>query len=91
MGVETRTEITKSLIIKGESIKILHRPDSNLSAFESFGNKITFVEGDLSDTILLQKELEHIDTVIHCAALVSFDKKDRKKNPTPRISFCLAG
>ena len=73
------TEITKSLIIKGESIKILHRPDSNLSAFKSFGNKITFVEGDLSDTILLQKELVNIDTVIHCAALVSFDKKDRKK------------
>ena len=77
------TEITKSLIVKGESIKVLHR--SNISELKSFGSKITLVEGDLSDTALLQKELEDIDTVIHCAALVSFDKKDRKKLDTYNV------
>lgn len=69
-------EITKALALKGETIKVLHRTSSDTKALDSIDGKIIKVEGDLFDSTLLEKELEDVHTIIHCAALVSFKPKD---------------
>ncbi len=42
-------------------------------------NNIDWFEGDLLDIFSLEKGLENVKTVYHCAALVSYNPKDEKK------------
>lgn len=42
-------------------------------------DQINWVKGDITDTSSLTHALENVQTVIHCAALVSFHKKDLDK------------
>jgi len=71
--------IVKALAIKGERIKIFHRPESDLSILDDVKGKIIKVEGRLNDAILLSEELKDVHTIIHAAALVSFAKKDEQE------------
>ena len=71
--------ILKSLAIQGKKIKILHRPESNLSIIDDIDGDIISIEGSLDDIPLLIEELKGVHTIIHAAALVSFDKKDKQE------------
>ena len=77
------------LLQSGQSVKALCRPDSDLgkvsALFESYGPetralfpKIKWVEGDLNDLPSLIHAFEEVTEVYHCAALISFDPKDRE-------------
>jgi len=74
----------------GKPVKALKRPASNLGQTlkifsfyeenpEPLFNRIEWVEGDTLDYFSLEKILEGVDEVFHCAALVSFDSSERKK------------
>jgi len=77
------------LLQSGQSVKALCRPESDLgkvsALFESYGPetgalfpKIKWVEGDLNDLPSLIHAFEEVTEVYHCAALISFDPKDRE-------------
>lgn len=77
------------LLHSGQSVKALCRPESNLdkvsALFESYGPqtgvlfpKIQWVEGDLNDLPSLIQAFEEVTEVYHCAALISFNPKDRE-------------
>ncbi len=74
----------------GRRIKALKRETSNIQQVlktfsycdeqaESLFEKIEWVNGDILDYFGLEKLLKEVDEVYHCAAIVSFDPKQRKK------------
>lgn len=76
------------LIKKGENVRALKRPGSTLSRTEkifsyytpdylSLLQKIEWVEGDILDKDELGKQLYGVDQIYHCAAIISFDSRDR--------------
>jgi len=75
------------LSISGERIRAIHRKNSNLDAvkrvFGYYGSeckklyhKIEWIEANIIDVPSLEKAFEKITHVYHCAAIVSFNKKD---------------
>ena len=78
------------LLQSGQRVKALCRPESDLgkvsTLFESYGPetgalfpKIQWVEGNLNDLPSLIQAFEEVTEVYHCAALISFNPKDRER------------
>jgi len=76
------------LLSRGEKIRALKRPSSNIEQVrkvfsyytpeaDDLFNQIEWVDGDVLDFYSLKEALEGIDQVYHCAAIVSFDAKKR--------------
>ncbi|UII34993.1 NAD-dependent epimerase/dehydratase family protein [Fulvivirga ulvae] len=55
------------------------RPSSDLSLLEDILGKITLHKGDILDTESFSGVLDESDIIIHCAAIVSYNQKDRQK------------
>lgn len=72
--------IIKQLVEKGYTVRAIRRRNKTPFWIEKeIIDKVQWVEGDVLDVIALQDVMEEVDTVIHSAAVVSFDKKDRKQ------------
>lgn len=79
-----------ALLRKGEKVRALKREKSNtdqvLETFrwyaedaEDLFNRIEWVNGDILDIYSLLPQLAGVDTIYHCAALISFDSQFHKK------------
>jgi dihydroflavonol-4-reductase len=81
--------IVYDLLKRNERVRALKRSSSDMAFAEKvlrfYGaadadlTKIDWAEGDLLDIFSLEKALEEVKTVYHCAALVSYDPKDEPK------------
>ena len=77
--------ILKELVEKGYSVRAIRRsnkPDGYRVPFfisTDILNKVEWVNSDVLDVISLKEAMQGIDAVIHSAALVSFDKRERKQ------------
>ena len=81
--------IAYDLLKQNEEVRALKRSSSDMAFAEKvlrfYGasdadlRNIQWIEGDLLDIFSLEKALEGVKTVYHCAALVSYDPKDEKK------------
>ena len=80
--------ILLKLTEKGQKVKALKRKKSSLTVIEnifSHYNKtellqsIEWIDGDILDLFSLEKGIKDCKTVIHCAAIVSFNPKDFEK------------
>ncbi|MCB9233061.1 MAG: NAD-dependent epimerase/dehydratase family protein [Bacteroidia bacterium] len=72
--------ILKELLLQGEQVRVMCRhPEAvDWSPFEALGSgKYEVFQGDILDPYAIQEALEGVKQVIHCAALVSFVKKER--------------
>jgi nucleoside-diphosphate-sugar epimerase len=72
--------IIKELVDKGYHVRAIRR-SNKLPFFISpdILNKVEWVTGDVLDVISLNEAMQGIDAVIHSAAVVSFDKRERKQ------------
>ena len=68
--------ICRRLLENGYAVRALRRATSDLSLVDDVRDQITWVEGDILDTVVLAEHLAGVDGVIHCAALVSYDGRD---------------
>ena len=70
--------IIKELVDKSYHVRAIRR-SNKLPFFISPGilNKVEWVTGDVLDVISLNEAMQGVDAVIHSAAVVSFDKKER--------------
>nr|WP_320117667.1 NAD-dependent epimerase/dehydratase family protein [uncultured Marinifilum sp.] len=77
------------LLSKGEKVRALKRASSNIELVRNtfsyytdnvneLFDKIEWINGDMLDIFSLEDALKEIDDVYHCAALVSFEQKDKK-------------
>lgn len=71
--------IIKQLIEEGFRVRAIKRDSSKLPFFidENILNQVEWVVGDILDIGSLLDAMADIDTVIHAAAVVSFDKRDK--------------
>ncbi len=78
------------LTLAGKNVKALKRETSNLQqVLKTFSyysetprelfNRIQWVDGDILDYFAIEKILENVTEIYHCAAIVSFNPKERKK------------
>ncbi len=59
-------------------IRALRRPTSKMDLVDEIADRIEWVEGDVLDYFLLEDCLRDAAVVYHCAAIVSFDPRDRR-------------
>jgi dihydroflavonol-4-reductase len=71
--------ISRRLVSEGKEVYALKRKNSNLLLVKDLQNKITWIEGDILNVSLLYESLQGMDYVIHCAALVSMNPKDKEQ------------
>ena len=75
------------LVLENKKVNALHRKNSNIEVVKkvfsfysqdhtSLFNKINWIEGDINDLSSLNHALKNITEVYHCAAFISFNKKD---------------
>jgi nucleoside-diphosphate-sugar epimerase len=72
--------IIKELVEKGYGVRAIRR-SNKLPFFISpdILNKVEWVNSDVLDVISLDEAMKGVEAVIHSAALVSFDKRERKQ------------
>ncbi len=72
--------LLRYLVAQGyTNILALKRATSSMALVKEIQNKIEWIEGDILDVVLLEEAMEGIDLVYHCAAVVSFDPRFRKR------------
>lgn len=72
--------IIRELIQQGFAVRAIRR-NTKLPFFipANILDQVEWVEGDILDVVALEEAMEGIDTVIHAAAKVSFNPKERKE------------
>ena len=72
--------IIQELVQKGFYVKALRRSGQVPFFIEpKIFEKIEWVEGDILDVVALDEAIKEMDVVIHSAAIVSFNNRDRKQ------------
>ncbi len=72
--------IIQELVNNGYNVKALHRSD-NFPFYipKEILSKVEWIKGDILDVVNLEKAMHNVDTIIHSAAIVSFDKNLREQ------------
>ncbi len=103
------SHVLVELLKRGKTVRALRRSSSNMNmvnavfqhffktASDTYFNKIKWVEGDILNVPLLLEHTEGCTEVYHCAALVSFKKRDfkrlmkiNKEGTANVVNVCLA-
>jgi len=71
--------ITRLLAAQGYTLQLLVRPSSKLDELKAILPAPDFVYGDVEDVFSLEAAMEGCATVIHAAAMVSFQAADRQR------------
>ena len=66
------SELVKQLVANGEQVRIIKRPNSNVSHLTP-SPFIEIVEGDILDVPSLEAAFEQVEKVYHLAAIIAFD------------------
>lgn len=67
------------LVSRGHEVRALVRPESRLELLAEARDKVTYVQGDLSDWEALEKGMRGADAVIHAAGMVSMDMRKKRQ------------
>jgi nucleoside-diphosphate-sugar epimerase len=71
--------VARKLLSTNTPFVALKRPGSDTSLLEDVNRLITWRDADVLDTVALHEALAGVSGVIHAAALVSFNPRDKKK------------
>lgn len=72
-------ELIQQLTAQGEAVRALKRRSSIIPASIKDNALVEWFEADINDISSLEDAFENIGRVYHCAALVSFDPRDKAK------------
>ncbi len=81
------SHLVAELLERGEAVRILRRKTSNTDALKRLlkrrkldhhWNQLEWIEGELTDVAVLSDGMQGVDYVCHCAAIVSFDPRDKQ-------------
>ena len=88
--------ICRELLEKGYHVRAVKRQHSALTLIGDIADRIDWVIGDMDDTVFLEEALNGVESVIHGAAIISFDKRDEKamyqtnvQGTTDLVNACL--
>ncbi|MGK0388208.1 MAG: dihydroflavonol-4-reductase [Maribacter sp.] len=71
--------LTRLLIEKGYEVSASKRVNSRMDLLQDIHSKVKWIDGDILDVSFLDKAIEGMYLVFHCAAIVSFSPKDVEK------------
>lgn len=72
--------LLRYLVANGfKNIKAIRRKNSRMELVSEVKEKIKWIEGDILDIPFLEEEMDGIEQIYHCAAMVSFQPKDKKQ------------
>lgn len=73
--------IIKELVEKNYPVRAIRRSTSKLPFYipAKIFEQIEWVEGDILDPVSLDEAMDDVDTLIHSAAIISFNPADKKK------------
>ena len=60
-------------------VRAVRRPGSDMRLVEPVADQIDWVEGDLRDIFFLEESMHAVETIIHCAAKLSFQPGEEKE------------
>lgn len=69
--------VCRDLLKHNYKIRALKRATSDLSLLDDILDRIEWVEGDILDPYILEKAIEDVEWVIHCAAYISYESKEQ--------------
>lgn len=73
------SHLIKLLLLKNYSVRAIYRKaKSNILTAEEH-DKVEWVEGNVLDTFSLDTAMQNVEAVFHCAAIVSFDARQREQ------------
>ena len=68
-----------------QHIRAIRRKQSDLSLVSDIVDQVEWVEGDILNPVFLEESMSGMQLVYHCAAVISFDPRDRKKMMTINV------
>lgn len=71
------SHLIKLLLQKGYTVRAIYRKEKSKLLTTEENEKIDWVQGDVLDTYSLEKAMGGVEAVFHCAAMVSFDARQR--------------
>ena len=71
--------ILRQLVTRGHSVTALRRESSRTALIHDIEDKVTWLYGDVLEIEDHKEALVGIDAIIHAAAVISFDKRDKEK------------
>jgi nucleoside-diphosphate-sugar epimerase len=78
--------IVRKLIDEGEKFVAFKRPASDISLLGDLVEKVEWRTLDLTDPVTMDDALQGVTSVIHCAAMVSFNPRNARKIAAINIS-----
>lgn len=69
----------RAFVEAGYRVKAIRRSLSDVTFLGEYAQKVEWVEGDILDVLFLSEAIEPESIVIHAAAMVSFQRNDKKK------------
>lgn len=69
------SHLVTALLRQGKQVKAIYR--SGIPEFE-LSEKVHWIQGDILDVVSLENAMENVEQVYHCAALVSFNPKNKQ-------------
>jgi dihydroflavonol-4-reductase len=73
------SELISQLLLKGEKIRAIKRITSRIPQFLADKKDLEWFDADILDYFALSDAMDGISCVYHCAALISFQSKDKKE------------
>ncbi|QSE97413.1 SDR family oxidoreductase [Fulvivirga lutea] len=80
------SKICNMLVENKQQVLALVRKNSDLSLLEKIRDNITICYGDILFPEEFEERLNEVDTIIHCAAVVSFHKSDKELMETVNVN-----
>lgn len=73
------SELTSQLLLRGEKIRAIKRAKSRIPQILADKKDLEWFDADILDYFALSDAMDGINCVYHCAALISFQPKDKKE------------
>ena len=73
------SELISQLLLRGEKIRAIKRITSRIPRFLADEKDLEWFDADILDYFALSDAMDGISCVYHCAALISFQSKDKKE------------
>ncbi|HET9057238.1 MAG TPA: NAD-dependent epimerase/dehydratase family protein [Chitinophagaceae bacterium] len=73
------SELLRQLSAQGKAVKAIYRNNISVHLTAEENKKINWIKGDINDILSLEDAMQGVEQVYHCAALVSFNPKNREE------------
>lgn len=71
--------LLRLLAQRGWRVRALRRPDSPMDLVQDLAAQVEWFEADVTDIVALEDAFEGVTHVCHCAAMVSFHPRDKRR------------